>query len=169
MRLAIVTVILLTPVLGPATARADVFTWVDESGTVHFSEEPPAGPKRAKKVILPADAPRPEPEEANPTSTQSAPKPAVTQPPAPRPAAAKPFPPVELFSTSWCPHCKRARAYFQGKGIPFTDHDIEHEKDARARLLTLTGSEAVPAAVIGGKLVKGYAPEEYQAALGQKR
>jgi len=166
MRLSVASMLLVALVLGPGRARADVYTWVDESGTVHFSEEPPARAKRARKVILPEEAPPPEPNEASPTSTESAPKPTATPAPAPRPAVERKPPQVELFTTSWCPHCKRARAYFQGKGIAFTEHDIEKEAGADARLVALTGRHAVPTAVIGEKLVRGYSPSEYQAALG---
>jgi len=151
----------------PESSRADVYTWVDESGTVHFSEEPPARAKQARKVTLPEEAASPEPSVATPTATESEPKPAAARAPAPRPVAArKPLPQVELFTTSWCPYCKRARAYFQGRGIPYTEHDIEKEEGAGARLVELTGSHAVPTAVIGDELVRGYSPSAYQSALG---
>jgi len=167
MRLSVPWVFLLILMLGPENAWADVYTWVDESGTVHFSEEPPAQVKRARKVILPEDPPQSEPEvnaRSAPESTQEA---AVQRTPAPRPAAErKPLPQVELYTTSWCPYCKRARAYFRDKGIPFTEHDIEKETGAGARLVALSGSQAVPTAVIGDKVVRGYSPSAYQAALG---
>ena len=167
MRFSVPLMLLLALVLGPEKARPDVYTWVDESGTVHFSEEPPARVKQPKKVILPEDPPQPEPENAARPVPEGAQRAAVDHAPPPRPAAGrKPLPLVELFTTSWCPYCKRARAYFQGKGVPFTEHDIEKEAGAGARLMALTGSQAVPTAVIGDKLVRGYSPSAYEAALG---
>ena len=167
MRLSVASLLLLALGLGPGSSRADVYTWVDESGTVHFSEEPPARGKRARKVTLPEEAPSSEPSLAAPTAAESGPKPTAVAAPAPRPAPArKALPQVELFTTSWCPYCKRARAYFQGKGIPYAEHDIEKEEGAGARLVELTGSHAVPTAVIGDMLVRGYSPSEYQSALG---
>ncbi len=166
MRLSVIPV-LLALALAAGRAYADVYTWEDESGTVHFSDEPPATSRRARKVVLPKDAPAPEPKETAVPAAESARRQAPAQPPAPpKVDARKPPPTVELFTTSWCPYCKRARAFFQEKGIPVIEHDIEREAGARDRLLALTGREAVPAALIGDKLVLGFSPSEYQAALG---
>ena len=167
MRLAVASMLSVALVLGPERTPADVYTWVDGSGTVHFSEEPPAGGGRARKLILPEETPPSDAQAATPASTEDSQRPVAHPAQSFRPAAQRAPPPqVELFTTGWCPHCKRARAYFQGKGIPFTEHDIEKEPGAAERLLALTGSRAIPTAVIGGKLVRGYSPTEYQAALG---
>ena len=37
---------------------------------------------------------------------------------------------VVLYTTSWCPYCRKARDYFDQAGIPYTEYDIE--KSARA-------------------------------------
>jgi len=153
---------------GPALA--DVYTWVDADGTVHFQEEPPPKDARARKLRLPREEPAP----AQPTQ---APAVGVERPPPPspppqragpekRPAArTRPAPTVELYTTSWCPWCKRARQYFREKGIAFTDHDIESDAGALERKMGLDGHQRVPTAVIGGKVVRGFAPAKYQAAL----
>jgi glutaredoxin len=74
---------------------------------------------------------------------------------------------VELFTTSWCPWCKKARQYFEDRGIGFTEHDIEAEPGALERKVRLDGDVRVPTAIIGGKVIRGYSPSRYQAALGR--
>lgn len=143
---------------GPA--RAEVYTWVDDQGTLHFEQSPPPGGKRAKKVELP---PVPEPDPAAPAPPRktegSAPRPEPSRP------ATRPAPTVELFGTSWCPHCAHARDYFRKKGIAFVEHDIDQDKAALRRNVELTGNRAVPTVVIGGKVIQGFRPGEYDRAL----
>lgn len=147
-------------------ARADVYTWTDEHGTVHFTEEPPPSSHRGRKVPLPAQVDPPAPEREPPkeaAEASRAPGPAEPRP-APRP---KRLPTVELFATRWCPYCQQAREYFRQSGVPFVEHDIEQDRDARERKIALTGSEAVPTVLIGTRVIVGFRPAEFQRALEQ--
>ncbi len=151
---------------GPALA--DVYTWVDKEGTVHFQDDPPATGRRVKKLeSLPV-----EPSPAEPALAPDEGGRKRAQPPQQsgleRPQAKpKPAPTVELFTTSWCPWCKKAREYFKSRGIKFTAYDIEKDPGALERKVGIDGDKHVPTAIIGGKVVKGYSPSEYQAALEQ--
>ncbi len=157
--------------LAPATAVADVYTWVDEQGTVHFQDAPPTAGKGARKLASP-------PGERSPWRSSSAEviSPSVESrgdapPAAPdqqaQRSASQPrrAPAVDLYTTSWCPWCKKAREYFRSRGIEFTDHDIEKDAGARERKLGMDGDVRVPTAVIDGKVVRGYSPASYQAAM----
>jgi len=156
---------------GPALA--DVYTWVDKEGTVHFQDDPPATGKRAKKLpSLPVQQLRAEPlpVETAPTQDKGVRKraPPAQMSGSERPLVKpKPFPNVELYTTSWCPWCKKAREYFNSRGIKFTAYDIEKDAGALERKVGIDGDKHVPTAIIGGKVVKGYSPSEYQAALEQ--
>ncbi len=145
-------------------ARADVYTWTDEKGVVHFTEEPPppSSSKRARKVPLPRlpDVPTPAPEQ--PKEAAATPVPARAEPKAP-----KALPSVELFTTRWCPYCQRAREYLRARGVPFVEHDIEQDRAARERKIALTGSEAVPTLVIGERVIVGFRPADIDRALGR--
>jgi hypothetical protein len=59
--------------------------------------------------------------------------------------------------------------FFRSKGIAFTEHEIETDAGARKLKLALDGDQHVPTAVIGGAVVKSFAPARYQAALDQPR
>ena len=163
--------LLLACVLAPGAAAADVYTWVDEQGTVHFEDAPPAAGKRARKV----DAPLVEGSRwRSPSAEVISPKAEVPGDAAPaahgqkgQPSASKPqrVPSVELYTTSWCPWCKKAREYFRSRGIEFTDHDIEKDAGALERKIGIDGDKRVPTAIIDGKVVRGFSPSGYQAAI----
>lgn len=147
-----------------APAVAQVYTWEDEQGTVHFTEEPP--PRTAKARKIPLERIAPPAERPPPARPAEAPGGRAAAALAPRPSAPpRPAPPVLLYTTSWCPWCQKARAWFSGRGVTLTESNIETDPRALERKLRLDGHRKVPTAVIGEKVVRGYAPEEYRAAL----
>ena len=149
-----------------ATASADIYKWVDRSGNVHFSDQAPLDHPSEKRESTPSNQPPPE-------------SPAKAATPAPKQGSAQlgkrptdgektPLPrnaDVEMSTTSWCPYCAKARAFFRNAGILFTDHDIEKDKDAAARLKAMGMGKGVPVVVINGSTIKGFSPAEYEAAL----
>lgn len=62
---------------------------------------------------------------------------------------------VEMFSTSWCGYCKKARRYFQSSGIAFVEYDIESDARAKDRYDAL-GGKGVPLIRVGTKLMNGF-------------
>ncbi len=82
--------------------------------------------------------------------------------PAPQAQAAPPK--VDIYVTSWCPYCAKAKAYFEAKGIPYTTHDIEKNPSARMRFQSY-GQQGVPLVVIGETVIPGYSVAEYEKAL----
>lgn len=61
---------------------------------------------------------------------------------------------VELYSTSTCEHCAAAREDLEWRGVEFVEYDVEHDAEARARMLELTGGGCtVPVIVEQGKTV----------------
>jgi glutaredoxin len=157
----------------PALARAQVYSWTDKEGTLHFGDAPPGNGEKARQIDLPAEAPplgelSVAPPKDGRAGDAAKPLPAPPAASTARPAArARSVTSVELFTTSWCPWCKKARAYFAGQGIAVIERDIETDGSALARKLALDGDKRVPTVVIGGKVVRGYAPAQYQAALAQ--
>ena len=78
------------------------------------------------------------------------------------PAAAQPE--VVMFATSWCPYCAKARKFFKGNGIQFTEYDIEKDAAANSAYSKLGGS-GVPVIVIAGRTVHGYNEHELRSRL----
>ena len=86
------------------------------------------------------------------------------------PAAVVPsanYPKIVLYSTSWCPHCSEARNYFNSKGIPFTERDVEEDDSAMEDVKTKYKSRGVPVIVIGNdqKILKGFQPATFESAV----
>jgi glutaredoxin-like YruB-family protein len=72
---------------------------------------------------------------------------------------------VEIYTTTWCPYCKKATQFFKSKGIPYTTYNIETDKKAAARKKKLSGRSGVPFAVVNGQKIHGFSPKAYEAAL----
>lgn len=151
------------------TSSAEIYRWVDEDGVVHFSDAPTQ------------DHPGPIEEEATSSSeTESGPDP---QPAAKAPenvmdpdffnfldessdeAAASQATIVEIYVTSWCRYCEKAKNFFRVKGIEFEVFDVERDARAARRMRSLTSLQAVPFVVINGQGITGYSTAEYERAL----
>jgi len=67
--------------------------------------------------------------------------------------------PVTVFSKSYCPYCKRAKALLSSKNIDFFAVEMDtvpNGKDIQAALKDKTGQRTVPNIFIGGKHIGGY-------------
>jgi glutaredoxin len=73
---------------------------------------------------------------------------------------------VVLYATSWCGYCERTRKFLRAREVPFVEHDIERSETARQAYEAL-GGQGVPLLLIRGKVVRGYSPDAFLAALGQ--
>ena len=63
---------------------------------------------------------------------------------------------VEMYTTSWCPFCMRARALFGKKGVAFQDIDIEEEPERRREMVRRAGGRtSVPQIFINGEHIGG--------------
>jgi glutaredoxin len=143
-------------------ALAALFRWVDDKGVVHIADNAPVNQKNISPLSIEKD-------EAIPENNKSD-SPGVRGPGSNSDKAVKETQPpqVELFTTSWCPYCKQARNFFQSRGIPFTEYDIEKDPKAALRKRQLDNKEGVPLAIINGQPVHGYSELAYKKALGEK-
>jgi glutaredoxin len=145
-------------------ASADIYKWVDEDGVVHISDTPPedVAPNENAESITPSksgpDA-NPHPPRKKATLTQKLLNIFQKKP------KNRTSPKVELYTTSWCPYCERARDFFRSRGIPFTEYDIEKDRSAAARKNRLDKRNGVPFVVINGRGLHGYSAEAYERAL----
>lgn len=74
-------------------------------------------------------------------------------------------PQVELYVTSWCPYCTKAKEFFDQRGIAYQVYDIERDPLAASRKQQLDTGRGVPFAIINGIKVSGWSQQAYQAAL----
>jgi glutaredoxin 3 len=64
--------------------------------------------------------------------------------------------PVTIYTTSWCPYCSAAKALLRGKGVAFTEIDVEKTAGSRASMVQRAGGRtSVPQVFIGETHVGG--------------
>jgi glutaredoxin-like YruB-family protein len=80
-------------------------------------------------------------------------------------AAARRRVPVVMYSTAWCGVCRRARQYFEQKGIAFVEHDVDDDPRAREEYLRLNPRRSVPTIKVGDEVVVGFSALAVERAL----
>lgn len=63
---------------------------------------------------------------------------------------------IEIYTTNYCPYCKKAKSLFEQLGVEYEEHDItDNEDDVMDTLIKKTGMSTVPQIFIDGKLIGG--------------
>ena len=157
-------VLLLLILLMPAVGHAELYQWTDENGVKHFSNTPPAtdvGSVRQMEEIVGEDAPDSDYlQDAidlfKTDGDQQAAVPARKN---------RGNPKVVMYTTPTCGYCHRAKAYFNQKGIRFTEYDVTKSTKARKAFKALNG-RGVPLIVIGDQRISGFNKAAINRALG---
>lgn len=73
-----------------------------------------------------------------------------------------------VYSTRWCPDCRRTKAFLDAHGIPYTLVDIDGDRTAARRVVDLTGGfRSVPTLVFDdGSVLVEPTDHELAAKLG---
>jgi glutaredoxin-like YruB-family protein len=150
-------------------ARAEMYQWTAEDGSVTFKDTPPPASKKRSKVKVYKDSDF----TAAPPIQQVAPplndKNAAKLPSQPAPAKKERFSgTVEMYVTDWCGYCKQAQIYMKSKGIPYVAYDIEKDSAAKQRHKEL-GGRGVPLIIIGSNKMSGFSPASLEYYLNNSR
>lgn len=134
---------------------------------------PPPAPARGDR---PSSVPLPpQPSDAPGTwRVQTAP---VPTPPPPRPEEAR-FTEddaraalaevrIEMYATSWCPSCRRAREYLEYSDIAYTEYDIDDDSRAKARLAQINPRTSIPTFQIDDIVQVGFSEESFEHQLNE--
>lgn len=62
---------------------------------------------------------------------------------------------VVMFSTRWCPYCKKARKLFEKNKVAYCEYDVGSSKDNQ-QLFTELGGSGVPLIIIGEETFYGF-------------
>ena len=157
-RTIVMSVILM--LLAYCPVSAEFYKWVDENGKTHFSDHQPqvSGSSGNIKVIPTYKiAPQSIPGYRSKSGNAGNGSYDETQPQKEHK--------VELYVTSWCPYCKKARNFFISRGIPFSEYDIEKDREAARRKKSLDSRKGVPFAVVNGHKIHGFIAAAYERAL----
>jgi glutaredoxin len=140
-----------------STAVAEIYKWVDDKGEMHISESPPPAVKSSGEMKVYKDRQE--------DSLDTAPTPVKNKEESRPSFEKKKKADVELYTTSWCPYCRKARDYLRSRGIDFVEYDIEQDKEAAIRRRQLDNRGGVPFAIINGRSIRGFSASAYERAL----
>jgi glutaredoxin 3 len=64
---------------------------------------------------------------------------------------------IEVYTTTYCPYCVRAKNLLKSKGVAFTEIDVTEDDELREKMIEMAGGRrTVPEIFINGKIVGGY-------------
>jgi glutaredoxin 3 len=67
------------------------------------------------------------------------------------------MPPIEIYTTPYCPYCTAAKRLLAKKGAPFTEIDVSGDEAGRDKMVErANGRMTVPQIFIGATHVGGY-------------
>ncbi len=72
---------------------------------------------------------------------------------------------VKLYAVPGCPRCEEVRQFLRDRGIAFTEIDVLTTPLAFHRTMVFSGTPAVPAVDVDGRVVVGVDPEGLEDLL----
>ena len=74
---------------------------------------------------------------------------------------------IVVYCTSWCPDCRRARAFLKEHGLTYTEVDIDKTPGAKERLREMTsGTLTTPTFDVDGEIVIDFKRDQLERVLG---
>lgn len=74
---------------------------------------------------------------------------------------------VRIYTTSYCPYCRAAKALFRAKNVAFEEIDVTNDPGLRVEMEKLSRRMTVPQIFIDGKPIGGYDDAEELNASGE--
>jgi glutaredoxin 3 len=62
---------------------------------------------------------------------------------------------VELYTTPYCPYCRRALKLLDDKGVTYTNHDVSNNRPLFESIMSQTGWDTVPQIFIDDQFIGG--------------
>jgi len=63
---------------------------------------------------------------------------------------------VKIYTTTYCPYCKRAKELLKSQNIPFEEVDVEQNPGLRDQIVEKYQWQTVPLITIDEKLIGGF-------------
>lgn len=141
------------------TLSAEIYQWKDSNGNIVFGDSPPTGSNAKEKVLPQQNIDRPAGHAGGPGRSDAI------------KIDSKSLRNVDIimYATSWCPYCKKARAFINAlPGVRLTEYDIESSTARNQEMLAKSGgSTGVPLIDVEGNIIKGYNPSAISAAVSK--
>ena len=75
------------------------------------------------------------------------------------------MPNVTIYSTPTCTYCNMAKSFFKANNVPFTEHNVASDLEARKVMIDKTGQMGVPVIDLGSEVVIGFNEEKIKSVL----
>ena len=72
---------------------------------------------------------------------------------------------IAIYSTPSCSYCVKAKEYFKGNRIPFTDYNVASDPRRADEMVRKSGQMGVPVIDVNGKIIVGFNQAEIERAL----
>lgn len=76
---------------------------------------------------------------------------------------------VVMYTTQWCPYCKKAKQYLKDNQIAFEERDIEQGGEQVSALFQSIDAPGIPKIVVGDKVIIGFNQPVLQQELKQQQ
>jgi mycoredoxin len=76
--------------------------------------------------------------------------------------------PITMYTTEWCPDCRRAKSFLKERGVAFREVNIEEDESAEEIVIKANdGKRKVPTLEVGGRFFacSPFDPEQLAAEL----
>jgi len=73
---------------------------------------------------------------------------------------------MEIFVTSWCPHCKDLESYLLSKHVHYTKYDIERDSVGKSKYDQI-GVGGVPIIKVGSTVIAGFDRAQLDEIIGR--
>jgi glutaredoxin len=145
------------------TAPRTYYSYIDAGGSLHFVdslERVPEPQRKSARPISMSGGPKQSEPPRIARAEGRAPRRrpfgvAAAQPPA---ARGRGYDEVIVYTTSWCPWCRKTTAWLDERGIDYENRDIEKNPAWREELLEKSGGTSIPVVEIDGELIRGFSP-----------
>lgn len=73
---------------------------------------------------------------------------------------------IIIYGTENCPWCKKAKDFFNSKGIKFTEKDVGSDSKSAEEMIKKSGQKGVPVIDAGGTVIVGFDEDKLKEILG---
>lgn len=129
-------------------AQADFYKWEDENGNMHITDYPPPAKSGKKIQVHKYDSAFQSEEEQGRSKVGQ-----------------KKDPDVILYTKNSCIDCDKAREFLKSKNIPFTEYNMDTNKEAAQKRKTIDGSDDVPFVISDKNQIYGFSENMYNRIL----
>jgi len=73
---------------------------------------------------------------------------------------------VILYTKNDCPSCVKLKILLQQKGVKFSEHNVDEDKEKEQEMINKSNQSGVPVLDVHGNIIAGYSPYRLRKFLG---